>query len=265
MTFRRSAYLFVSSALAVVVVTVPLAAGADVREGASSVNITVTTKNGVRELPPEEETHLRVFTHEERPSHRLPAPVCQPTQNDGVATYALTGWHLPAGGFSYVVNTERAPDDIQDAVAAALTQAAGTWGSADADKALTFLGASDISRPRYDGQNVVLWKRLPRSTIAAAYIWYDPVSGEVVDADVVLSTRVPWAMNDPNSGDCAGSAGAYDVRAVATHEFGHWLGLDDLYESTDADLTMHGIVTVAELKKASLGAGDVDGALAVAP
>lgn len=242
----------------------PFLVRADVREGRESITIAVTT-NGVRELPPEQETRLRVFLEEERPSHRIVLPSCQPTRDDTVETYALAGWHLPAGGLVYELNLRRAPEALRASAGRVLEQAAGAWSAVDPLKQLAFAGESAITRPRYDGHHVVLWKLLPRRFIAAAYIWYDPRTGEVLDADMVFNTRVPWALNEPTAGECGGTEGAYDLRAVATHEFGHWLGLDDLSDPPDVDLTMYGFVTVRELKKATLGAGDIRGVAAVAP
>lgn len=265
----RSLVVGLQSVLIAAAVLAPSIAGADVREGDTSVRITVTDAvGGVRELPPEDVTRLRVFIHteeERRPGHRSSAPVCQPTTNDAASVYGLTGWHLPSGPFSYRINTRRAPDAIASSASSAIAAAAQTWAAADADKQLTFAGTTDISRPRYDGNNVVLWKLLPGRTVAAAYVWYHPSTGEVLDADMVLNTRVAWAANNPANGDCGGVAGAYDAQAIVTHEFGHWFGLEDLYNASTTDLTMHGIVTVGELKKASLGEGDRLGATAVSP
>lgn len=243
---------------------VPLRVSGDIQEGTESVRVTVTTRTGVRELPPEDSTRLRIIVHEERPGHRLRRFECQVTANDQAELFALAGWHLPAVEFPYVVNASKAPAAIRAQVDAALAAATATWSAADAEKQLVHAGTSTVSRPRYDGQNVVLWRALSRRTIAAAYIWYDPTSSEVLDADMVFNTRVPWAVT-AGGGDCAGDPQAYDLQAVATHELGHWIGLDDLYTADAVDLTMFGIVTAGELKKATLGTGDALGARAVAP
>lgn len=262
--WSRGARRWYAPILALALVAVPLGGHAEVREGRESVNIVVTT-NGRRELPPEDQTRQRVFTHEEAPSHRWPVPTCQSTQNDQVEAYRLGGWHLPTGGISYLVDDRRAPRGIQAGAEAALAAGAATWTAADGDKLLTFSGNTKVFGPRYDGNNVILWRALYRGIVAQAYIWYHPLTEEVLDVDLVFNSRVPWALSDPAAGDCGGVAGAYDVRSIAVHEFGHWIGLDDLYESATVDLTMYGLTVPAELKKATLGAGDVLGAQAVAP
>ncbi len=252
------------SLCALLLAGMPVVAGAEIREGEGNVALTITTREG-RVLPPVERTRLRVFVHEDRGSHLTKPPACQVTQDDDMETYELPGWHLPAGGISYVVNLDKAPPEVAAGALDALGRAVATWESVDVDKQLTFQGTTDILRPRYDGNNVINWRRISRRTIAVAYIWYDPSTDEVLDVDMVFNARVPWAITDQAAGDCGGTAGAYDLQAVATHELGHWLGLDDLYDASDGDLTMYGYVTMSELKKATLGRGDALGAQAVAP
>lgn len=263
-------------ALVLALVAFPALTSAAIREGESTVRIHITTHEVPElpaaeagrgpELPPEEAVELRVIVEtDSRHSHRQRQPVCQPTVDDTVGTYGLTGWRLPAGPFPYLVDARRADRDIRDLVQGALERSASTWTAADPATTFAFAGTARVSSPQYDGRNVVLWKGLPRGIIAAAYLWVDPVTHEVVDADMVFNSFVDWAVNDQGAGDCGGDRGAYDVQAVATHEFGHFVGLEDLLEPTAADLTMHGIVTVGEIKKATLGHGDILGANAVPP
>jgi hypothetical protein len=72
-------------------------------------------------------------------------------------------------------------------------------------------------------------------------------------------------VNDSSLGPCSGDPESYDIQNVATHEFGHWIGLGDLYTSVNSELTMYGYGALGELKKSTLGNGDTLGANALAP
>ncbi len=76
--------------------------------------------------------------------------------------------------------------------------------------------------------------------------------------------RYPWAIF-PNSPDCQTSPDAYDLQNIATHEIGHWIGLDDLFDDSDKDLTMYAFGAGGEVKKRTLGQGDISGKNQLAP
>jgi hypothetical protein len=50
--------------------------------------------------------------------------------------------------------------------------------------------------------------------------------------------------------------GSYDVRDIMTHEAGHWILLNDLYNGKDSLLTMYGYGDYGEISKDTLGFGD---------
>lgn len=56
-----------------------------------------------------------------------------------------------------------------------------------------------------------------------------------------------------------GESGKYDVQSVATHEFGHWLTLYNLYDSTDSEKTMYEWTASNEIKKRTLDSDDIAG------
>jgi len=117
-----------------------------------------------------------------------------------------------------------------------------------------------------DGVNVVSWD-YPQSdpehypdwgyAIATTCIWYNPYTGEIAECDIVFDDALDWSST--------GEAGKYDIQNIATHEFGHSLGLDDLYGSEDTEKTMYGYAEVGETKKRTLHQDDIDGICYIYP
>ncbi|MGH2608964.1 MAG: hypothetical protein ACRDHF_07710 [Tepidiformaceae bacterium] len=208
----------------------------------------------------------RVFIHVPRTKEPGHLGTCTPTSNDVINTYELAGWRLPNDGITWVLNPSRVPATVDLATAiGALEAAFATWTDADPHKQFFFGGYTTVTRPRLDFVNAVLWGKVSAGAIAVTYIRYYTATGIVADVDTVFNSRYPWAVFDTSSGECQSSSDAYDVQDIAIHEFGHWLGLDDLYSISAKDLTMYGYGAGGELKKRTLGVGDDSGANAVAP
>ena len=88
------------------------------------------------------------------------------------------------------------------------------------------------------------------------YIWTE--DGRLADADTIFNKRYSWTSTDYDGhNDCGGTRKSFDLRNIATHEFGHWTGLGDLYNQESRDLTMYGFASRGELKKTTLGLGDI--------
>ncbi|MBI4084362.1 MAG: matrixin family metalloprotease [Candidatus Levybacteria bacterium] len=218
-------------------------------------------------VPGKKHLRLRVIAHPERPrrNHRKPTPIplpaCTP-DNDSSTQVKLTGWHLKPGQTMYRVNYATVPSSVGSTLArTALVNAFSTW---DASVSATFFTegpTSSASRARLDGQNAVLWRRQSLSTLAIAYTWYSPVTKETIETDIVFNARQKWSFT-PYSSACSGLE-SYDVQNIATHEIGHWMGLDDMYSASDWDLTMYGYGSIGELKKDTLTAGDISSVTAL--
>lgn len=104
-------------------------------------------------------------------------------------------------------------------------------------------------------QNIISWvKFIPRDYIAIAVMWYDPDTMIIWEFDIVFNTFHNWGI-DPVKKDRA-----FDIQNIATHEFGHPVGLDDLYDEIYSELTMYGYSSKGETKKCSLEEGDIAGA-----
>ena len=209
------------------------------------------------ELP--SEVNLRVFIHRPRvvkPNH---LGICALTANAKVNHFDVASWHL-SGPIMWSLNRRTVPRSVATSVDSVLNDSFNSWYGG------IFSQGPDTKarRAKLDQVNAILWKRLRRSTVGVTYVWYSSVSGDVVEVDTVFNKRHRWAIF-PDSPDCQSSPDAYDLQNIATHEFGHWVGLEDLFDDADKDLTMYGFGAGGEVKKRTLGTGDVSGRNALQP
>lgn len=209
---------------------------------------------------------VRAFIHRPRvvkPSHLGTCTGDNPDTLDD--RYLLTGWNLPSGGITWKLNASTVPSSVgAQAARTAIANAFDTWHLADTQKVFIDGGNTGAKVAKFDRVNAILWKKIGAGTIAVTYVWYYTASGLVAEVDMIFNKLYPWRVFSGVDG-CSTQYDAYDVENIATHEIGHWIGLDDLYGDTDVDLTMYGFGAGGELKKRSLAAGDAGGATAVAP
>ncbi len=206
---------------------------------------------------------LRVFVH--YPKHGKPESrpgVCEPTDSSS-SLYGLTGWKLPAGTVVYHVNYGSIPSSVGNAQTA-IRSSFAAWELNGVSFSFNEGSQTTIRGAKRDGLNVVVWGNVPSGAIAVTYTWYNSVTGQAVESDTVMGKSLPWAYTEVGNPDgTCGNLYAYDVRDILTHEVGHWVGLDDLYSQPEHDLTMYGYGDKGELKKDTLGTGDVDGVAAL--
>lgn len=208
----------------------------------------------------------RVFIHLPRTFRPNHLGECIATTNSTINDYGLAGWRLPNGPTIWKLNPSTVPWYMGVSTALnALSAAFTTWTNADPQKVFVYGGFTNEKRPRLDYVNLVVWGKIPAGAIGITYVRYSTITGIIVDVDTVFNKRYPWAIFNSTNGECQSAPDAYDVQNIAVHEFGHWVGLDDLYSPSDRDLTMYGYGAGGELKKRTLGTGDITGANVVAP
>jgi hypothetical protein len=163
--------------------------------------------------------------------------------------YKYSGLHRsPASIYYYVY--EYLPNGWNSAI-----QKGGvTWDGAGSSFHYICAGTTTRTAPVYDGYNVVYEDDLGNGgTIAANYYWYDRRTKHISENDIIFNNRYSWsAEGDP-------PPTSYDVQNIATHEAGHDLQLDDLYQSYQREMTMYGYGAPGETKKRTLETGDKDG------
>ncbi len=181
---------------------------------------------------------------------------------DEVNDYKYSGIHWPgATPVIYYsinpVNNQVSPKQVVSATESAFQE----WMSHDpADgKYIRFVdngitSAETPANPSMDGENTVSFEPLNSAyphAIAITFYWYYRGSKILVEADTVFNSDLPWSVN--------GDSQSYDLQDIATHEFGHWLVLGDLYSPRDSALTMYGYGGLGETDKSTLGKGDITG------
>ena len=198
-------------------------------------------------------------------SHQLIA--CNPTNSDPT-TFGATGWYLPAS-VHYRINTANAPSSVRADFQNIVNSSFQTWTSSSSNKvSFTLDGKTSNSRAKLDFENTVVWGRTANNALAVTYTWYYSDTGQVADVDTVFNKRVSWGWTDPTTVNVEAQCGpttSYDVQNVFVHESGHWMGLDDRYDSAEKDLTMYGYASPGELKKDILTSGDSLGIQAIYP
>ncbi len=190
-------------------------------------------------------------------------------------TYTLTGWKLPSGGITYFVNPSKVPTPSgyplsSGQIITAIRDSFAVWMGANSSLVFNYGGTTERQAGRLDGWNVVSWRRLQAGALAITYIWVSRLTGRVVEVDTAFNSLYAWydfPVAEGYTADtyCPDRPTAFDIRNIATHELGHWIGLGDLYDDSSKDATMYGYSDVQELKKRTLATGDRNGAQAVTP
>lgn len=108
-----------------------------------------------------------------------------------------------------------------------------------------------------DGQNEVYFGNVDQpGAIAVTIVWgifYGPPGQrELVEWDQVYD-QMDYDWSD------SGETGKMDFENIATHELGHSVGLDDLYNGGCSEMTMYGYADYGETKKRTLEDGDIAG------
>jgi hypothetical protein len=125
---------------------------------------------------------------------------------------------------------------------------------------------TDVLDYGLDGVNVVVWfepsypgqpawpSEFGENTIAVNVFWMEYAGAfyKVIENDLCLN-GYNFAWSD------AGEAGRMDVQNIVTHELGHNLVLNDLYDPAKADYTMYGYSTPGETRKRTLHPDDMNG------
>jgi hypothetical protein len=165
------------------------------------------------------------------------------------ATWAL--WPVP-----YYINPTNM-DVPESAIAPAVRAAADAWPSQSGTVfSFAFAGFSAQATNANDGINLVMFRNAASgSALATTYSWFSGT--RMVDADIVF-----WDGGFHFFTGSSGCSGGFYIEDVATHEFGHALGLG---HSTIASATMYPTIGACSQATRTLDQDDVAAVLSLYP
>jgi hypothetical protein len=118
--------------------------------------------------------------------------------------------------------------------------------------------ANTVANSEPDGKNEFIFGSISDSGVIAVTITYGIFSGTISNRIIVEWDMIFNHVNY-NFGDVTSNNNLMDFLSILTHEFGHAIGLGDLYNGACSDMTMYGYSSEGETKKRSLASADKTG------
>jgi len=164
-----------------------------------------------------------------------------PTWSQAQTPYYINSANLDLAGFS---------------AETAVRSGADAWQQQSAAFRFTYSGLSSQTTTTYDGINLVLFRNASSGSAIATTYWWSSGS-RIVDADIVF-----WDGAFRFFAGSAGCSGGFYIEDIASHEFGHALGLG---HSTSTNATMYPTVSSCNMGNRTLDTDDIAGVRALYP
>jgi hypothetical protein len=173
-----------------------------------------------------------------------------------IGAYGLLGYSWTQPVVPYYINPANM-DLPTAAIEPAIRGAADAWQlQSGASFAFAFAGYSTQATNTNDGINLIMFRNASSgSAIATTYTWFSGSS--MIDADMVF-----WDAGFQFFTGSSGCSGGFYIEDVATHEFGHALGLG---HSTSGTATMYPSISPCSQQTRTLDQDDIAGVLALYP
>ena len=172
------------------------------------------------------------------------------------AAYTANGTRWATLPVSYFVNTSNL-DLAGDLAQQAVQAGADAWAAQSRSRfRFTFAGTSDQTTNTNDGINLVVFRNASNGSAIATTYWWSTSAG-IVDADIVF-----WDAAFRFFSGAAGCTAGFYIEDIATHEFGHALGLG---HSPAPGATMYPSTSSCNMNNRSLDADDIAGVEALYP
>lgn len=170
--------------------------------------------------------------------------------------YAVLGYTWTQSVVPYYINSANM-DVPAAAIEPAIRAGADAWQlQSGVSFTFAFAGYSNQATNTNDGINLVMFRNASSgSALATTYTWFSGT--RMIDADIVF-----WDAGFQFFTGSSGCSGGFYIEDVATHEFGHALGLG---HSTLTAATMYPSISTCSQQARSLDADDIAGVRALYP
>ncbi len=247
---KKYANIYVLLVLFVLTIDTALSVPNNDNSQADEHNPVITIEDPVRGIVKAE------FIHYEK-DHQKNAETNSIVPGSGTCWGTFATWNnsIPV---SYVINPTN-PQGLSSAfVTSAIYTSVETWDASTSKELFNDIYTIN-SRARYgrlDGKNSIVFGSASPRTIAVTSTWYYPDTGQIVEFDTKFNTRYTW-------GNAESDSRVMDLQNIATHEFGHGVGMDDIYDASCIDVTMYGYGDFGETYKRTLDPLDIEGLLSL--
>ena len=173
-----------------------------------------------------------------------------------LSAYSLLGYSWAQSVVPYYINPANL-DLPTSAIEPAIRAGADAWRlQSGASFAFAFAGYSAQTTNTNDGINLIMFRNAASgSAIATTYTWFSGT--RMIEADMVF-----WDGGFQFFTGSSGCSNGFYIEDVATHEFGHALGLG---HSTVGSATMYPSISTCSQQSRSLDPDDVAAVLALYP
>jgi hypothetical protein len=169
---------------------------------------------------------------------------------------------------NYVIDSNNPFGLTEDFVAKSIYLSAEEWDSHSSSELfddsyqIVYDATWDSDAP--DGRNGILFGDYPEEGVIAVTVVWGYFSGppserKIIEFDVLFDTDYIWGNADPDNDGVVDNPDVMDLQNIATHELGHGIGLDDVYDDTCSEVTMYGYSNYGEVKKRTLEVPDIAG------
>jgi len=205
------------------------------------------------EAKPNRLIEKRVFIHRAKPENpHKPDKTPKGDGGGGKEWYKYSGIHWASSDLavSYVVDLDASGLESGPAMNT-IVASFEVWDAETETDIFGSVSQGETVAGVHDGVNGISFGQKEPGIIAVTSIWYYTVSEEIAEVDTLFNTYYKWSLS--------GESGKMDLMNIATHEFGHWLLLEDMYNKPSGDQTMYGYSTYGETSKQTLESGDIAG------